>query len=108
MSGAPNTKDWKAKEQTDFAGGDRKITVTGEVEVGNLGSEPQLCRADIMVIRPDILPLELSVTHGGGGTVMNYKTAKFEEAVSEDQYRLVTIHFEGKEIETIEVEKIIS
>ena len=108
MINRPNTRNWDAKEMTDFAGGDRKIRVTGEVEVGNLGSEPRLGRAQIIVIRPDILPLELSIDAGGGATVMNYKTVEFEEAVSEDQYSLVIIHFEGQEIQQIEVEKVIS
>lgn len=108
MSDGPNTKDWKATESTDFGGNDRKLRVSGLVEVGNLGSEPELARSETIPINETILMLDLTIRHGGGATVMNDKPVAYEEAISEGQYRQVQIVYEGALIETIDVEKIIS
>lgn len=100
------SKNWKAVESTNFAGIDRKLTVTGEVEVGAANQEPVLTRAVPQGINPKILILELSTTEDDdvGADVLTWKQAKYEEPIEEDQYSQVEIRDQA----IVDVEKLIS
>lgn len=105
----PNTQDWSAKESTNPVGDDRKLTVTGNVEVGNTNITPTLKVADTIPINDRILMLELSLDPIGiGNTVMTWKKAKYEQAISEDQYESVEVHHDGDLVERIAVVKVHS
>lgn len=105
----PNSKNWSAKEGTDLVGNDRKLTVTGDVEVSNSNVTPKLAVAQSIPINERILMLELKLESSGvGNPVMSWKTARFAQAISEDQYERVEIHHEGELLESVKVEKIHS
>lgn len=100
-----DSRDWKATESTDFAGGNRKLTVTGEVQVGAANQKPVLTEAHPQGFNEKILILELSTTeHGVGADVLTWKPAKFEKPVEEDEYSQVDIRGQA----LVDVEKLIS
>jgi hypothetical protein len=101
-----DSRNWKATESTDFAGGNRKLTVTGEVRVGAGNEAPVLTRAVPQGINPSILILNLSTeTTGDVGTdALVWKDATYEEPIEEDQFTQVDIR--GAAV--VDVEKLIS
>jgi len=100
----PNTRNWKADEMRNPAGGYR-LFVTGDVEVGNTNETPHLAEHRPQGINPKILLLDLSVTSQGiGNPVMTWKAVRFERPVSALQYSNVGVLWEGKEIASVKVE----
>ena len=100
------SRNWKAVESTDFSGGNRKLEVTGEVEVGASNEEPVLTPAVPQGFNPGILILELSTKTDGdvGADVLTCKDAVYEKSISEDQYSQVEIRGQA----LVDVEKRIS
>ena len=100
-----SSKDWKATEGTDFAGGNRKLTVSGEVELSQSNEEPKLTEAVPQGINPRILILELSASSDGvGADVITCKPVRYEKSIGEGQYSQVDIRGQA----TVAVEPIIS
>lgn len=101
-----DSRDWKATESTNFAGSDRKLTVTGKVQVGAGNEQPVLTRAVPQGINPKILILELSTkTIGDVGTdALVWKDALYKEPVEEDQFSQIDVRGHA----VVDVEKLIS
>lgn len=101
-----SSRNWRATEGTDFGGNDRKLVITGEVEMSQLNETPRLTEAYPQGINPRILLLELNaVSHGDvGGQAISWEPATFEKAIEEDQY--VQAEISGHV--TVDVEKLIS
>lgn len=101
-----DSRNWKATESTNFGGGDRKLRLTGEVQVGASNQEPVLTEAVPQGINPKILVLELStVDESDAGTdVLTWKETRFEKAISEDQYDQVDVSGQA----VVDVDKLIS
>ena len=101
-----SSRNWRATEGTDFSGGDRKLVVTGEVEMSQLNETPRLTEASPQGINPSILVLNLdAVSHGNvGGQATSWEPVTFEKPVEEDQYSQVQIDGHS----TVDVEKLIS
>jgi hypothetical protein len=105
----PDTKNWSAKESTDLVGKDRKLTVTGDVEVSNSNATPRLAVAATIPINERILMLELTLEASGtGNPAMSWKTARYAQAITEDQYESVEILFGGDLLGSAKVEKVHS
>jgi hypothetical protein len=100
------SKNWKATEGTDFGGNDRKLVVTGDVELSRSNERPRLSEAVPQGINPKILILILSAEACGdvGADVITCEPVSFEKEISEDQYSQVDIRGQA----TVDVEKIIS
>jgi hypothetical protein len=103
----PKTQNWTAVETTgDFAGGDRKITVRGQVEVGNAADRASLSEREPIT---GYLPLNLVITPGTGPTVMTWTIAEFARPLADQEhFAEVKIFSGGDEIETVPVEIIPS
>lgn len=101
-----DSRDWSAKEGTDFAGGNRQLTVLGEVQVGGGNEEPVLTRATPQGINPTVLILDLSTRTTGdvGHDALLWLPARYEEAVEAGQYQQVEIRGHA----TVDVERVIS
>lgn len=104
----PETENWSAVETTDdFAGGGRKLTVRGRVYVGNLGDEPSLNERELA--GTEVLGLDLTITSGIGGTVMNWKPVEHVRPISDGEgFSKVEIYSDGELIQSIDVEVIHS
>jgi hypothetical protein len=103
------TRNWSATESTNPVGADRTLKVVGEVETFNSNETPALAEAVPQGPNHTILILDLTVTSSGTGlTVMGWDDVSFSKAVSEGQYRQVTIRQEDGESLTIEVEMVES
>lgn len=87
------SRDWKATEGTDLVGQNRKLVVTGDVEMSRLNETPKLTEASPQGFNPKILILELTAeSHGDvGGDSTIWEPVTFEKAVSEGQYTQVEI-----------------
>lgn len=101
-----NSRNWKATEGTDFAGNDRKLVLTGEVEMSQLNETPRLSEASPQGTNPSILLLDLTAeSHGDvGGQATSWEPVTFEKLVEEDQYLQVQIDGHA----TVDIEKLIS
>lgn len=99
-------RNWKAIESTDFSGNDRKLTVTGEVEVGTANQNPVLAEAIPQGINKMILILVLSTIEEGdvGADVLTWKTVKFEKPIDEGEYSQVDVRDQA----LVDVEQVIS
>src|SRR4051812_12408907 len=84
-------RNFNAKETTDFAGGNAKVTVKGEVETRS-GREKIGLVEGKPGINPKILILDVTVSTGpGDGTdVMGWAKVEFVKSVSEGQFTEVT------------------
>lgn len=101
-------ESWVAQETTNFAGSDRKITVTGTVQTTNSNQEPELV-GGVSGANPTILLLDLKFpSQGVGNTVIGTRQVKFQKPVDEKQYSQVTIRRESGSDVTIDVEVIHS
>ncbi|MBP33168.1 hypothetical protein [Methylobacterium sp.] len=108
--GTLKTKDWSAEDAAEnFAGGGRKLTVKGMVEVPTTNSEPHLAKAVSPGINPTIRLLELSVTaEGVGGEAFTWKPVHYAEALEGDGFTQVEITMGGQNLATIDVQRIIN
>lgn len=97
---APNTRDWRARENNHAMG--CQLIVSGEVEVTNLSKGPHLAGTDSH--DPKVLVLELTILgHGDGADVMAWKRADFIDSVTHNEFDTVVIRWEGEVIERITV-----
>jgi hypothetical protein len=101
-----DSRNWEATESTDFDGGNRQLTVTGEVQVSAGNLEPVLNEAVPQGINPAILILELATTTSGevGTDALAWKIARFETPIEQDLYAQVDI----RDYALVDVEKLIS
>ncbi len=105
---ARQTRDWTAIEHTDFTGGNRRVTVSGEVETLATNETPVLAEAEPQGINPAILILDLRIeTSGAGNDVLSWQGVEFSKPCSNGQYAEVTIRNEDVET-TVRVHKVIS
>lgn len=103
--GILQSKDWRAVEGTDFAGDNRKLVVTGEVEMSSQQFMPALTEANPQGLNPRILLLDLGeVDNGIGAAVTHWEAVLFEKAISHRQYDQLTIVGHT----TVDVEELIS
>lgn len=94
------SKNWAAKETTDFAGRSRKVTVTGTVQTLASNERVSLVKAVPQGTNPTILLLDVSITsHGMGTDVLGWADVEYQEAVSLRRYETVTVRLEGEHIE---------
>ncbi|HEX8469514.1 MAG TPA: hypothetical protein VF633_00225 [Brevundimonas sp.] len=101
-----DSRNWKATESTDFAGGNRGLTVTGDVQVGAGNQRPLLNRTVPQGFNPSILYLDLSTETAGdvGTDALVWRTVSYEEPIEEDQFAQVDVR--GAAV--FDVEKLIS
>ncbi|MES3153123.1 hypothetical protein [Sphingomonas faeni] len=87
------SKNWKAVESTDFNGGNRKLVVAGDVEVGASNEEPVLSDAVPQGINIKILILDLATPKhdGAGSEVLTWKCAEYRRTIEEDEFSQVDI-----------------
>lgn len=97
------SRNWSAKEGTDFGGGNRRLVVTGEAQTSSLNRIPVLAEAVPQGTNPAILILELSeyLSSDVGGDALDWKPVSFEKPVSEGEYSQVDIR--GHAVVDIEV-----
>jgi hypothetical protein len=101
-----HTDKWKAVDKSgNFAGGDRTLTVTGEVEVGSTGDTPSLKEVGS---EGDTLTLEIHVQQGPGNDVMNWKKVEFVKQLDAESYSRVMIVDHEAIVAKIDVEKVLS
>ena len=99
---APKTKDWSARENAHKPKG-MHLLVHGQVEVDALNKAPRLTK--IGSKDPAVCALELTIvdTDEQGGDAVVWKGANFHEEVRDDQYKTVSIRWDGPEIASIAV-----
>ena len=99
---APKTKDWSARENAHKPKG-MHLLVHGQVEVDALNKAPRLTK--IGSKDPAVCALELTIvdTDEAGGDAVVWKGANFHEEVKGDQYKTVSIRWDGPEIASIAV-----
>ena len=100
------TRDWFAVEATDdFAGGNRNIDVTGDVETSRSNQHASLTEAKPQGTNPKILLLSLAISSEGdvGNEVMGWATATFRKAVDAGRYTGVQILHDGDEVASVAV-----
>ncbi|HKS60084.1 MAG TPA: hypothetical protein VJT13_00190 [Xanthobacteraceae bacterium] len=99
---APKTKDWSARENAHKPKG-MHLLVHGQVEVDALNKAPRLTK--IGSKDPAVCALELTIvdTDEQGGDAVVWKGANFHEEVKDDQYKTVSIRWDGPEIASIAV-----
>ena len=99
---APKTKDWSARENAHKPKG-MHLLVHGQVEVDALNKAPRLTK--IGSKDPAVCALELTIvdTDEPGGDAVVWKGANFHEEVKGDQYKTVSIRWDGPEIASITV-----
>ena len=105
--GAPATRNWKAWEDRQPVTPPKGATlhVSGEVETNNGGIVPVLKPKVPQGVDPSILMLDLTLNETGSGTTdIDYRPAKYEEAVSQDEHTQVHILWESGIIAKIDVE----
>lgn len=103
------SRDWRATEGTDLVGADRKLVVTGEVEMSRLNETPKLDEAVPQGFNPAIQILELSAQAYGddgddGDDATSWEPVTFEKPVEKGQYTQVEIRGHA----TVDVETIHS
>lgn len=101
---------WTAQETTDPAGGDRKLTVKGQVTVSSTAGQARLVRHEPQGFNPTILLLDLIIdADGTGGSVMQPREVTYVEPLQEPgQYEKVQIQREGAPDTVIAVEEVPS
>jgi hypothetical protein len=99
---APKTKDWSARENAHKPKG-MHLLVHGQVEVDALNKAPRLTK--IGSKDPAVCALELTIvdTDEPGGDAVVWRGANFHEEVKDDQYKTVSIRWDGPEIASIAV-----
>ena len=76
---APSTRNWRANELPDFAGGHYHVEVTGEVQASATNYMPKLTYRNPQGINPRILMLDLTIekTAEFGGQVVMFRKADY-------------------------------
>lgn len=102
---APRTRNWKANELPDFAGGRYHIEVSGEVETTATNLVPKLSYHAPQGFNPRILMLDLTIEKHGdvGGQVVMFRPVSLRRPSRGDDYDEVDILFDGAIIERIKV-----
>jgi hypothetical protein len=110
MAGAPNTRNWKALEITDFIGRNSHLVVTGDVEVTATNQVPKLSVHVPQGINPNILLLDLKIVKSGpiGGQIVFYRQTVFAKRIRPGQYKEVDILYGGRIIKRIRVQRVLS
>ncbi len=110
MAGAPNTRNWKALEITDFIGRNSDLVVVGEVQVTATNQVPKLSMHVPQGINPSILLLDLKIVKVGpiGGQIVFYRQTVYAKRIKPGQYKEVDILYAGKIIKRIRVQRILS
>lgn len=102
------SKNWVAYVGADMTGADLKLTVTGEINTGDIKRKPTLNRRNPQGINPSQLLLEAEPISTEG--MENFQPVKYEEALTEEnrnKYTSIRIFKEDtttilKDIEEIE------
>jgi hypothetical protein len=99
------TRNWSAVHTTNFAGGDGKLTVSGEVQTLNSSEVPALAEANPQGINDQILLVDLTVSSSGiGADVLGWATATLIKPGGPNDYASVMITSGD---ETVDVEVVV-
>jgi hypothetical protein len=91
---------WSATEDRQPPG--VRFYVTGKVVTSNGGLQPRLTKTVPQGINPAILLLDLTIEDTGIGTTdVAPRDVRYEEVIQPDQYRSITIRWEGRDLHTI-------
>jgi hypothetical protein len=102
---APQTRNWKANEMPDFAGGGYYLTVTGDVEVSATNKTPHLSSHSPQGFNPRILLLDLTISESGfGADVMTWKRVAYRARTNGNQYDQTDILFDGDRVASVKVD----
>jgi hypothetical protein len=93
----PNSRNWKAVEQQDPAGGSYLVQVAGQVEAKTPTLHPRIPQG----LDPRILMLDLSKVDDGS----DYEPVEYRHPSSVNGYEDVDIFFLGQEVARIRVEQ---
>ncbi|MGH6791663.1 MAG: hypothetical protein ACRECF_02855 [Methyloceanibacter sp.] len=104
---APETKEWKARQNLMPGPSQPKLIVIGKVQTSNTNQTPHLGETVPQGINPAILLLDLTITASGvGNTVMGWRDVRFEKPIRKDQYSSIEILWNGKKVGSAEVEDV--
>ena len=91
---------WTATEDRQPPG--VRLYVAGKVVTSNGGLQPRLTKTVPQGIKPTILLLDLTIEDTGIGTTdVAPRDVRYEEVIQPDQYRSITIRWEGRDLHTI-------
>jgi hypothetical protein len=101
---------WTAKEETNIAGADRKLTVEGPIQVSSIGATANLLRHEPQGFNPTILLLDLVIegAEGQSGGAMAPRVVRYAESISDGAYKEVQVLLDANAYQTIQVEKVLS
>ena len=100
-------RNFKAKQTTDFAGKNAKLTVSGEVETRRSNERVSLKKGQQGIV-PEIFIVDVVIDASGpGNDVMDWAKVNQAFDITENQFSQVTILAEENSL-TINVEKILS
>ena len=107
MTSSIATRNWHAHILSGLMGEDRKLTVTGEVEVAGGGYTPSLSRAK-GDDNAEVLVLGLNVEPGGGTTAFTWKPVRYSQSIPTGTYEEVCVRHEAEEVARIPVKLLQS
>ena len=106
MSGdvVPETRSWQAFGAEPNESGGHFLSVSGETKLGNANEVPHLILADPPSPQPDMLLLELKVIPEGPSRFeWHWKRARLLHPVSQGQYTVVRVLWQGVEVAAVQV-----
>jgi hypothetical protein len=103
---APNTRNWKAMEISDFVGPNYRLTVSGEVELTETGTTAKLVKHQPPGFNPAILLLNLEIDRTGGthGHIAWWAKVDYQQKTNSSQYEEVDVLYHGDIIKRITIE----
>jgi len=104
-----NSLNWKALEHTDISGGNRRLTVTGTIDLTNTNQTADLVERIPQGFEGTTLLLNLDLRSNGiGNPVVVKREVSYDKPIEEDQYRIVEIWLEQQRLESVQVETVLS
>ncbi len=99
-----NMREWSAWIDLE-PGGDPRLYVQGEVELGTPGYEVTLARMVPQGFNPAILMLDLKIAAKGGmwPQVVTWHEAAYDEPAEQSQFTEVTVFYNGEIVQSLPV-----
>jgi len=101
------TRNWHAHILSGLMGEDRKLTVTGEVEVAGGAYTPSLARAHADASAEDLV-LNLIVEPGDGTTAFTWKPVRYSQSIPTGTCEKVRIRHDAEEVARVPVQLLQS